>query len=83
MLCAFCIDVDPEGVAMSESTPSTGKTQGQVPTVHEVMARVQRLSETPRPEGGYPLASYVEAYFIGDITAITAAAIRSEGQLKR
>jgi hypothetical protein len=47
------------------------------------MARVQRLCETPRPEGRFPLASYVEAYFLGDITAITAAAIRSEGLLKR
>jgi hypothetical protein len=61
------------------SDPSAGNTQGQLPTVHQVMARVQRLSETPTQEGGYPLASYVEAYFLGDITAITAAAIRSEG----
>jgi hypothetical protein len=66
-----------------ESDPCTGKTQGQLPTVHQVMARVQRLCETPRPEGRFPLASYVEAYFLGDITAITAAAIRSEGLLKR
>ena len=44
---------------------------------------MQRLSETPKPEGRYPFASYVEAYFLGDITAITAAAIRSEGLLKR
>jgi ribosomal protein L21E len=47
------------------------------------MARVQRLSETPRPDGGYPLSTYVEAYLIGDMTAIAAAAIRSEGLLKR
>jgi hypothetical protein len=47
------------------------------------MARVQRLSETPRSDGGYPLATYVEAYFLGDVTAIAAAAIRSEGLLKR
>lgn len=68
---------------MPEPDPFTAKTQGQLPTVHQVMARVQRLCETPRPAGGYPLASYVEAYFLGDITAITAAAIRSEGLLKR
>jgi hypothetical protein len=66
-----------------ESDPRTGKTQRQLPTVHQVMARVQRLCETPRPEGRFPPASYVEAYFLGDITAITAAAIRSEGLLKR
>jgi hypothetical protein len=44
---------------------------------------VQRLCETPRREGGYPLATYVEGYFLGDITAIVTAAIRSEGRLKR
>jgi hypothetical protein len=68
---------------MSESKSCSGKTQGQLPTVHDVMARVQRLSETPRPDGGYPLATYVEAYFLGDMTAIAAAAIRSEDLLKR
>jgi hypothetical protein len=68
---------------MSESKPCSGKTQGQLPTVHDVMARVQRLSETPRSDGGYPLATYVEAHFLGDVTAIAAAAIRSEGLLKR
>ena len=67
---------------MFESTPRTGKAGGRPPTVHEVMARVQRLSETPKPDGGYPLTSCVETYFLGDITAITAAAIRSEGLLK-
>lgn len=68
---------------MPNSDLRTGTTQGQPPTVHEVMARVQRLCETPKPGGRYPFASYVEAYFLGDITAITAAAIRSEGLIKR
>jgi hypothetical protein len=67
---------------MSESDPRTATAQGQLPTVHQVIARVQRLCELPRPESRYPLAGYVEAYFLGDITAITAATIRSEGLAK-
>jgi hypothetical protein len=46
------------------------------------MARVQRLCELPRPDGRYPLPGYVEAYFLGDITAIAAAAIHSENLAK-
>ena len=46
-------------------------------------ASATALSETPRPDGGYPLSTHVEAYFLGDMTAIAAAAIRSEGLLKR
>jgi hypothetical protein len=46
------------------------------------MARVQRLCELPRTDGRYPLPGYVEAYFLGDITAIAAAAIRSESLVK-
>ena len=67
---------------MSESDPRSAKTPGQVSAVHQVMARVQRLCELPRPDGRYPLPGYVEAYFLGDITAITAAAMRSERLLK-
>lgn len=63
---------------MSESDPHTAGTPGQLPTVHQVMARVQRLCELPRPDGRYPLPGYIEAYFLGDITAISAAAIRSD-----
>jgi hypothetical protein len=68
---------------LPESDPCTAKAQGHVPTVDQVIARVQGLCETPRPEGGYPLATYVEGYFLGDITAIVTAAIRSEGRVKR
>ena len=68
---------------MPEAKPCGGQSQGQLPTVRDVMVRVQRLSETPRPVAGYPLATHVEAYFLGDMTAIAAAAIRSEGPAKR
>jgi hypothetical protein len=47
-------------------------------TIEQVVARVQRLSTATRPEGSYPLAAYVEGYFLGDMTAIVAAAIRAE-----
>jgi hypothetical protein len=67
---------------MSESELRSANTPGQPSAVQQVMARVQRLSELPRPDGRYPLPGYVEAYFLGDITAITAAAIRSERLLK-
>lgn len=77
-LCVFCQKLAQKGVTMSESDSRTATAPGQLPTVHQVIARVQRLCELPRPEGQYPFAGYVEAYFLGDITAITAAAIRSE-----
>jgi hypothetical protein len=64
------------------SEPPAGKAEGQTPTVKEVIARVQRLCDTPRPEGGYPLATSVQGYFLGDITAIVAATIRSERLLE-
>lgn len=67
---------------MSESDPRTARPPGQRPTVQQVMARVQRLCELPRPDGRYPLPGYVEAYFLGDITAIAAAVIRSEDLAK-
>jgi hypothetical protein len=57
---------------MSESDPHTGDagtatngSSGQGPRSAPV--------ELPRPDGRYPLPGYVEAYFLGDITAIAAA----------
>ncbi len=51
-------------------------SQDPLLTVGQVIARVQRLSEAPRPGGGYPLTWHVEASLLGDITAVLAAAIR-------
>ena len=53
--------------------------QGSVPSVQELMARVQGLVDTPRPARGYPLDWYVEALHVGDLTAIAVAALRSPG----
>lgn len=66
-----------EGVALP-ADPRSDRSEVQLATVEQVIARVQQLCDTPSPEGGYPLATYVEGWFLGDITAITAAAIRSE-----
>jgi hypothetical protein len=52
-------------------------------TLQQVLARVQQLCETLRPDGGYPVATYIEGYFLGDVTAIVAAKLRSEGLLER
>ena len=70
-------------VALPESDSGTGRSQGELPTVEQVIARVQRLCDTARPAGGYPLATYVEGWLLGDITAIATAAIRSEAMAKR
>ncbi|MGI8712707.1 MAG: hypothetical protein ACR2NR_05880 [Solirubrobacteraceae bacterium] len=51
--------------------------------VQDLIARAQRLGDSPRPANGYPLKWYVEASLIGDSTAIMAAALHSEGLLQR
>jgi hypothetical protein len=43
----------------------------------QILARVQRLLDTPRPAGGHPLAWSVEAFYIGDLSAIAAATLRA------
>jgi hypothetical protein len=80
----FVNEVWREVVALSQSDlPGRLGVQGASPVVQEVIARAQRLSESPRPVGGYSLQWYVEASLIGDMTAITAAALRSEAPLQR
>jgi hypothetical protein len=68
---------------MPESDPHIGKSQGPLLAIEDVIARLQRLSEAPRPRDGYPPTWYIEASLLGDITAISAAAIRSEDLLTR
>jgi hypothetical protein len=46
-------------------------------TVEEVIARVQDLADETYPAGYRPLRWQVEAYYLGDLTAIAAAAIHS------
>lgn len=42
----------------------------------ELIARVQRLAEMPRPEVGYPLEWLVEAFHVGDLSAIATLTLR-------
>jgi hypothetical protein len=47
--------------------------------VEDLIARGQRLVDSPRPAGGYPLGWHVEALHVGDLTAIAVAALRASG----
>ena len=67
-----------KGVTLSEPDQADTQANGQMPTVKQLVARVQNLCDAPKPDGRYPLAAYVEGYFLGDITALVTAAIRSE-----
>ena len=59
------VTMSTEGVPLP-AEPRSDKSEVQLPTVEQVIARVQQLCDTPRPEGGYPLAAYVEGWFLGD-----------------
>jgi hypothetical protein len=50
---------------------------GPLHSVDDVLARAQRLIESPRPYDGYPLEWHVEALNVGDLTAIAIAALRA------
>ena len=45
--------------------------------VQDLMARAQRLVDSPRLADGYPLEWHVEAAYVGDLDAIAVAALRS------
>jgi hypothetical protein len=73
-------------VSEADTSRSCGIPGGDgagLPSIQDLIARAQRLVESPRPEDGYPLKWYVEASLIGDITAITAAALHSDALLQR
>ncbi|HEY3944552.1 MAG TPA: hypothetical protein VGL78_04940 [Solirubrobacteraceae bacterium] len=53
------------------------RVRGPAYTTAELIARLQRLVDKPRPPGGPPLEHVVEAYYLGDITAIAALSLRS------
>jgi hypothetical protein len=50
------------------------------PSAEELIARAQRLVDTPRPPDGYSLEWCVEAKHVGDLNAIAIAAIRASPQ---
>jgi hypothetical protein len=45
--------------------------------VADVLARAERLIDAPRPYDGYPLEWHVEAWNVGDLTAIAMVALRA------
>lgn len=54
-------------------------SDGSQPTVQQVevlIARAQHLIDS-RPRGEYPLTWCIEAFYIGDLTAIAAVAARA------
>lgn len=53
--------------------------RGQARGVNAMAARGQALVDTPRPEGGYPLAWHVEAMLVGDLSALAAARASRSG----
>jgi hypothetical protein len=60
--------------------PSAGgahSTSAAARAVRAASWRARSLVDAPRPAGGYPLAWYIEAQYIGDFTAVAAAAVRA------
>jgi len=46
-------------------------------SMEDVVARAQRLIDSPRPYDGYPFEWHFEALNVGDLTAIAIVAIRA------
>jgi hypothetical protein len=73
---------------MSDVSPasSAGVTGGGVTVgsrsasrhVRRVAARGQWLVDTPRPADGHDLRWHVEAIYVGDLTALAAAALQKQ-----
>jgi hypothetical protein len=63
------------------SLPGGGPSQGggSARRAQELIARAQRLAETPRPPEGRPLSWYVEAMHVGDLTTLAALSLRESG----
>jgi hypothetical protein len=61
------------------SPPSSNRpsgTQREPDHVRRIAARGQWLVDTPQPVDGYSLRWHAEALYVGDITALVAAALR-------
>jgi hypothetical protein len=61
------------------SPPSGDRPSGTLTesaSVRRVAARGQWLVDTPRPSDGHSLRWHAEALYVGDITALVAAALR-------
>jgi hypothetical protein len=65
------------------SPPSDDRPSGTMrasTAVQRVAARGQWLVDTPRPRDGHSLRWHAEALYVGDITALVAAALRERRQ---
>jgi hypothetical protein len=63
------------------SASSAGRPVGSEPArrhVQRIAARGQWLVDTPRPVGGHDPRWHVEAFYVGDITALAAAALQEQ-----
>jgi hypothetical protein len=49
------------------------------PAVKELLARAQELVDAKPAEAGHPLEWAVPAYYLGDMTALAIASLRSDG----
>jgi hypothetical protein len=56
-----------------EEAPTGG--EGSECDVQELIARGQRLVDSPRPWDGYPLEWHAEAWLVGDLAALAAVAL--------
>jgi hypothetical protein len=63
--------------ASRSSRGGTPSRSGGSADVQALMARGQRLVDTPRPVGGDSLAWYIEAQFVGDLSALAATALHT------
>jgi hypothetical protein len=62
-------DFSVHGGAPSEEGGGLGSTE-------DIIARAQRLIDSPQPYDGYPLGWHFEALHVGDLTAIATVALR-------
>jgi hypothetical protein len=69
---------DMAGPGRSEAPQRSGDKAREVAAL---MARGQRLAQTPAPPGGRPLEWYVQAYYLGDFAAL--AAVRAQESQRR
>jgi hypothetical protein len=60
--------------SMPGGAPTGGR--GALRSAGDVVARAQRLIDSPRPYDGFPLDWHYEALNVGDLTAIAMVALR-------
>jgi hypothetical protein len=54
---------------------SRSRAQGPPYGANDLIGRLQQLLDTPRPVDGYPLEWFVEAWHLGDATALATLSL--------